>query len=63
MRYTFAYTRTALRCLLTGRIRARTFVRALRERPIAVPGRGGSHILRPDFTKELWGVDDRRRAS
>ncbi|WP_454887268.1 hypothetical protein [Sphingomonas oryzagri] len=63
MAYAFACNRAALRCLLTGRIRVRTFVRALRERPIAVPGRGGNHILCPDFAEALWGANDGRRAS
>lgn len=63
MGYAFAYNRAALRCLLTGRIRPRTFVRGPRERPIAFPGRGGSHILCPDVAKALRGADDGCRAS
>ncbi len=42
------YVLTALRLLARGRIRLRTFVRALREWPIAVAGRDGAYVLDPD---------------
>ncbi len=47
--WTCRYTWNAACYLLRRRIRFRTFVMALRERPIAVAGKGGSYILDPDF--------------
>ncbi|WP_157055989.1 hypothetical protein [Candidatus Burkholderia verschuerenii] len=45
MRYAWAaFTLLATRC-----ISARTFFKALREKPIAVCGKGGSYVVDPDF--------------
>jgi hypothetical protein len=53
MLYAFRYIGRASKLLIARRIRFRTFLRAQRERPIAVTGRGGNCNLDPDFDDQF----------
>lgn len=43
------YARNVMALLVSHEITWRSAIGALRERPIAVAGRGGSYVLDPDF--------------
>ena len=54
---TFSYFTVAISLWCRRKIRTRTLLRSLRERPLAVAGRGGSYILDDDFAKEFMDYD------
>lgn len=59
------YAATATRLLLQRKIPFRTYCRALRNWPPAVPGRGGSYILDPNLAAVYFsrGPNDRDQSS